>query len=175
MVTKHSKCSSVTRTSAPPISPRGLSSRPVTYSRLTLLAHCKKFVGGTNALKLRDAVITALTTFNEFKVREKRTTRIGEQIHRQQSQRRRKRITGKQSITGRPRQDVDRLLVSDLASAFSCWTGCRVTQNRKDDPKTSLFETFAKPILLGVKVSNPHGKITDHIKRRNNPSTTFSS
>jgi hypothetical protein len=132
-------------------------------------------VGGTKALKLRDAVVTALTTFNNFKSREKRTTGIGEQIQQQRSQRRRKRITGNKPITGRPRQDVDRLLVSDLASAFLCWTGCRVTQNRKDDSNTSLFETFATPILLGVKVSNPHGKITDHIKRRDNPSTTFSS
>ena len=175
MVTKRSKCSSATRTSVQPTSPKSLGSRPVTYSRLLLLAHCKKFVDGKEALKLRDAVVTALTTFKEFKSLEKHTTRIGEQIQQQKSQRRRKGIPAKKQITGRPRQDVDRLLVSDLASAFLCWVRHPVTQNRKEQCNPSLFEAFATPILLGLNVSNPHGKITDHIKRRNNPSTSFSS
>ena len=170
MATKPSKHSSATPTSAPRTSSGSSARSNVLKNRTALLSHCKAFASGRNAIKLRNAIDSAIEHFKFLRQRPDRRIETGEKIVQQSGQRRRIKTYTPALPTGRRPKHDERYLVSAIASAYIRFADQEVTQNRegaKSGP--TPFEQLLYPILKELKIFDPREKLSNHLKRRRTP------
>ena len=119
---------------------------------------------------LRSAIDADINHFKSIRQRPARRVFVGEKIVQQAGQRRRIKRYTPELPTGRRAKHDERYLVSAIASAYSRFTGNRVTQNRESDPAgPSPFERFLYPILEDLNIFDPREKLSNHLKRRRTP------